>query len=80
LDCSRNFDRALLCGDQDCRQNPHIITTPRKCWEFFIAPERCDSGPAPLPMGNGRAMIGQSNWQFSKNDLKGSSAIPGSDT
>jgi hypothetical protein len=39
-----------------------------------------DSGPAPLPMGNGRAMIGQSNWQFSKNDLQSSSAIPGSDT
>ena len=27
LDCSRNPDTGLLCGDQDCRLNHHIITT-----------------------------------------------------
>jgi len=62
------------------RQNHHIITTPIKCREFSSAPERCDSGPAPLPMGNGRAMIGKSNWQFSENDFEVFYSNPGSDT
>jgi len=62
------------------RQNHHIITTPIKCREFSCAREWCDYGPAPLPMGNGRAMIGQSNWQFSENDFGVSSFNPGSDT
>jgi hypothetical protein len=61
------------------RQNHHIITTPVKCREFSSA-LRCDSGSAPLPMGNGRAMIGKSNWQFSENDFEVFYSNPGSIT
>ena len=46
---------------------------------IFIATDQYDPRPAPLPMGNGRAMIGQSNWQFSKNDFWGFSSISGLD-
>ncbi|MCX6688772.1 MAG: hypothetical protein NTZ39_03635 [Methanoregula sp.] len=38
------------------------------------------SGPAPLPMGNDRAKVGQRSRQFSKTNPEGSSSNPGSDT
>ena len=78
-------------GDNDQvkrRKENHYLFDPVQFTEWnrgggvylFPDPPEDGSGPAPLPMGNGRAMIGQSIWQFSKTIPEASSSNPGSDT
>jgi len=45
LGCGRNPDTALLCGDQNCQQNHHIITTLENVGNSPVH----QSGVVPLP-------------------------------